>query len=79
MEKSATPNSEDVDIFKQFKEDFTKPMTYKEKTDVNLLEFNLKKAMQDVGFNLKHVRTNGSKLARKQFENTLRSLDKTNE
>lgn len=35
--------------------------------------------MMDVGFNLQHVRTNGSKLARKQFDNIVRSLDRTNE
>ena len=35
--------------------------------------------MKDVGFNLQHVRTNGSKLARKQFDNIVRSLDRTNE
>ena len=35
MEKSATPNSEDQEVYRQFKEDFTKPLTYKEKTDVN--------------------------------------------
>lgn len=79
MNKSATPNSDEMDVYRQFKEDFTKPTTFKEKTDVTQLEFNLKKAMQDVGFNLQHVRTNGSKLARKQFDNMVRSLDRTNE
>ena len=79
MNKSATPNSDEMDVYRQFKEDFTKPTTFKEKTDVTQLEFNLKKAMQDVGFNLQHVRTNGSKLARKQFDNMVGSLDRTNE
>ena len=79
MNKSATPNSDGMDVYRQFQEDFTKPTTFKEKTDVKLLEFNLKKAMQDVGFNLQHVRTNGSKLARKQFDNMVSSLDRTNE
>ena len=72
-------NGDDMEVFRQLKDEFHKPTTFKEKTDVNELEFNLKKAMKDVGFNLQHVRTNGSKLARKQFDNIVRSLDRTNE
>ena len=35
--------------------------------------------MSDVGFNLQHVRSNGSKLATKQFDHLVKNLDKTHE
>ena len=74
----ASPTSDEMEIYRQFKEDYNKPSTHKEKTDLTQLEQNLRTAMMDVGFNL-HVKSNGSKLATKQFDHLVKKLDKTHE
>ena len=79
MVNVASPTSEDQEIYRQFKEEYSKPTTFKEHTDITQLETNLRTAMKDVGFNLQHVKSNGSKLASKQFDHLVKNLDRTHE
>ena len=74
-----SPTGEDNALYRQLKEEYQRPATFKAKTNLNELERNLRIAMVDVGFNLQHVKSNGSKLATKQFDHLVKKLDKTHE
>ena len=60
-------------------DEFRKPLTYKESVDVNKLQMSMKKAMEEIGFNLKYVQENpwSAKIAEMQFKQLVRQLDHT--
>ena len=61
-------------------QEYRKPMTHKERVDLNRVENSMKQAMLDVGYNLKYVRgdnPHATKIANVQFKQLVRQMDRT--
>ena len=74
-----TPDDDDAINPSEVVDEFRKPLTYKERVDLNRVQMQMKQAMEDIGFNLKYVQENpwSAKIAELQFKQLVKQLDHT--